>query len=66
MAKSPSLEFCKSKSDVFLKDTVLQTGRSLMLCVEQEGGVEHCGSSSGITNHKLKLFFCNEPYTLEN
>lgn len=60
MAKSPSLEFFKSKSDVFLKDIVFQTGRSLMLCVKQEGGLEHRSSPSGIMNHKLELFFCNE------
>lgn len=64
MAKSPPLEFFKSKSDVLLKDTVFQTGRSLMLCVKQEGSVEHRGSPSGITNHKLELFFCNEPDSL--
>ena len=64
MAKSPSLEFFKSKSDVFLKDIVFQTGRSLMLCVKQEGRLEHRSSPSGITNHKLELFFCNEADSL--
>lgn len=61
MAKSPALEFFKSKSDVFLKDIIFQTGRSLMLCVKQEGRLEHRSSPSGITNHKLELLFCNEP-----
>lgn len=35
-----------------------------MLCVKQEGRVEHRGSPSGITNHKLESFFCNEPDSL--
>lgn len=61
MAKSPSLELFKSKSDVFLKDIVFQTGRSPMLCVKQEGRLQHHSSPSGITNHKLEVFFCNEP-----
>jgi len=36
-----------------------------MLCVKQEGGLEHPSSPSGIINHKQELFFCNEPDSLQ-
>lgn len=71
MANSLSLEFLKSKSDAFFffsfflsKDFIFQAGRSLMLCVKQEGGLEHHSSPSGVTNHNLELFFCNEQDSL--
>lgn len=31
-----------------------------MLCVKQEGRLEHHSSPSGFANYKLELFFCNE------
>lgn len=45
---------------LFLTDFLFLTGRSLMLCVKQEGGLEHHSSPSGVTIHKLELFLCNE------
>lgn len=33
-------------------------------CVKQEGGLEHHSSPSGVMNHNLELFFCNEQDSL--